>query len=39
MEVHPDPDRAKSDAPNSIRLDRLETVLETCLAVWEAVHE
>ncbi len=38
LEVHPDPDRALSDGPNSIRLDRLESVLRTCLAVWEAVR-
>ncbi len=39
LEVHPDPDNAKSDGPNSIRLDRAEAVLETCLAVYEAVHK
>ncbi|MFO8012394.1 MAG: 3-deoxy-8-phosphooctulonate synthase [Phycisphaerae bacterium] len=39
LEVHPDPDAARSDGPNSIRLDRLEAVLETCLAVWQAVHK
>jgi len=38
LEVHPDPDAARSDGPNSIRLDRLQAVLETCLALWEAVH-
>jgi len=38
LEVHPDPDRAKSDGPNSIRLDRLETVLTACVGIWEAVH-
>jgi len=38
LEVHPDPDAARSDGPNSIRLDRLEAILETCLAVWDAVH-
>ena len=39
LEVHPDPDGARSDGPNSIRLDRVEAVLETCLAVWQAVHQ
>ncbi len=39
LEVHPDPDRARSDAPNSIRLDRLETALKTCVDVWEAAHK
>jgi 2-dehydro-3-deoxyphosphooctonate aldolase (KDO 8-P synthase) len=39
LEIHPDPEAARSDGPNSIRLDRLEAVLETCLAVWEAVHK
>ncbi len=29
MEVHPDPDRAKSDGPNSLRLDDLEPLLRT----------
>ena len=27
MEVHPDPDNAKSDGPNSVRLDELEALL------------
>ena len=27
LEVHPDPDRAKSDGPNQVPLDRLETLL------------
>ena len=38
LEVHPDPDRATSDGPNSIHLDRAETVLRTCLAIREAVR-
>jgi len=37
VEVHPDPDNAKSDGPNSIRLDRVDAVLQTCLAIREAV--
>jgi len=38
LEVHPDPDRAKSDGPNSIQLDRIEAILRTCLAIRAAVH-
>jgi len=38
LEVHPNPDTARSDGPNSIRLDRVGAVLETCLAVWKAVQ-
>jgi len=33
LEVHPDPDRAKSDGPNSIALADVEALLETCLAI------
>ena len=32
LEVHPDPDRALSDGPNSLRLDDLEPLLRVCLA-------
>ncbi len=31
FEVHPDPDRAKSDGPNMLRLDDLEEVLQSLL--------
>lgn len=31
FEVHPDPDRAKSDGPNMLRLDDLENVIESLL--------
>ncbi|MDE6374309.1 MAG: 3-deoxy-8-phosphooctulonate synthase [Alistipes sp.] len=31
FEVHPDPDRAKSDGPNMLRLDDLERVVESLL--------
>ena len=31
FEVHPDPDRAKSDGPNMLRLDDLEGVVESLL--------
>jgi 2-dehydro-3-deoxyphosphooctonate aldolase (KDO 8-P synthase) len=33
MEVHEDPARAKSDAQNALRLDRLEPLLERLLAI------
>lgn len=31
FEVHPDPDRAKSDGPNMLRLDDLENLIESLL--------
>ena len=31
FEVHPDPDRALSDGPNMLRLEELETVIETLI--------
>ncbi|MCM1301452.1 MAG: 3-deoxy-8-phosphooctulonate synthase [Bacteroides cellulosilyticus] len=31
FEVHPDPDRAKSDGPNMLRLDDLESVIKSLL--------
>jgi 2-dehydro-3-deoxyphosphooctonate aldolase (KDO 8-P synthase) len=37
LEVHPDPDRALSDGPNSLRLDDLEALLRTCLRIRRAV--
>jgi 2-dehydro-3-deoxyphosphooctonate aldolase (KDO 8-P synthase) len=37
VEVHPDPDRALSDGPNSLRLDDLEPLLRVCLAVRRAI--
>ncbi|MEJ2130269.1 MAG: 3-deoxy-8-phosphooctulonate synthase [Gammaproteobacteria bacterium] len=33
METHPDPDKAKSDGPNSWPLDLMEPLLETLLAI------
>jgi len=33
MEVHEDPDRARSDGPNSLRLDDLRPVLTTLVAI------
>ena len=37
MEVHDDPPRAKSDGPNSLRLDGLEAVLRRLLRIEEAL--
>ncbi len=39
LEVHPDPDRALSDGPNSLRLDDLERLLRTCLEIRRAIHQ
>ena len=36
MEVHPDPDRAKSDGPNSLRLSDLEALLERLTRIDQA---
>lgn len=38
MEVHPDPDNAKSDGPNMIKLDELEEILVKLQKVYQAVH-
>ena len=37
LEVHPDPDKALSDGPNSLRLDELEGLLRVCLRIREAI--
>ena len=37
LEVHPDPDKAKSDGPNSLHLADLEGLLKTCLAIRAAI--
>jgi 2-dehydro-3-deoxyphosphooctonate aldolase (KDO 8-P synthase) len=37
VEVHPDPDRALSDGPNSLRLDDLPSLLAVCLRIREAI--
>jgi 2-dehydro-3-deoxyphosphooctonate aldolase (KDO 8-P synthase) len=37
VEVHPDPDRALSDGPNSLRLDDLPGLLRTVLRIREAI--
>lgn len=38
FEVHPDPDNAKSDGPNMVRLDEFEDMLIRVLKVYDAVH-
>ena len=38
LEVHPDPDKAKSDGPNSLHLKDLEALLAQCLAIKAAVR-
>ncbi|HFQ80355.1 MAG TPA: 3-deoxy-8-phosphooctulonate synthase [Desulfobacterales bacterium] len=37
MEVHPDPDKALCDGPNSMPLSKVETLLKQLLAIHEAV--
>jgi 2-dehydro-3-deoxyphosphooctonate aldolase (KDO 8-P synthase) len=37
LEVHPDPERALSDGPNSLRLDDLVDLLSVCLRIREAI--
>ena len=38
METHPDPDHAKSDGPNMVRLDEMEALLRKLIRVYDAVH-
>jgi len=38
LEVHPQPDQALSDGPNSLALKDVEALLETCLAIRSAVR-
>jgi 3-deoxy-D-manno-octulosonic acid (KDO) 8-phosphate synthase len=38
MEVHPDPERALSDAATQWPLDQAEALLERGLAVWRAAR-
>lgn len=38
MEVHPDPDNAKSDGPNMIALENLEEILTKLIKVYRAVN-
>ena len=35
METHPDPDHAPSDGPNMIALDKLDTLVDRLIRVWE----
>ncbi len=37
LEVHPDPDRALSDGPNSLRLDDLPSLIDVCLRIRDAI--
>lgn len=39
MEVHPEPDKALSDGPNSIKLDDVEDLLETIIKICDVVKE
>jgi 2-dehydro-3-deoxyphosphooctonate aldolase (KDO 8-P synthase) len=39
MEVHEDPDNAKSDGPNMVKLDEIENILRKLIKVYKAVHE
>lgn len=39
MEVHPDPDRALCDGPNSLRLDTLHELLSRLKAIREAIRK
>lgn len=38
FEVHPDPDNAKSDGSNMVRLDKFEEMLKKIIKVYDAVH-
>lgn len=38
MEVHPDPDMALSDGPNSIKLDDLEGILGRIMKIYQSVN-
>jgi 2-dehydro-3-deoxyphosphooctonate aldolase (KDO 8-P synthase) len=37
LEVHPDPDKALSDGPNSLQIDELQDLLNVCLAIRAAI--
>ncbi len=39
LEVHPEPEKAKSDAASMLPLDWLEGVVRTCRKIFEIVHE
>lgn len=38
MEVHPEPDNAKSDGPNMVPLSELKSILKKLIKVYNAVH-
>lgn len=38
FEVHPDPDSARSDGPNMVKLDEFEGLLHRVIRVFDAVH-
>ena len=39
FEVHPDPEKALSDGPNMVYLDKFEDLLKDIIKVYDAVHE
>jgi len=39
MEVHKDPDNAKSDGPNMVKLDEIEAILRKLIKIYKAVRE
>lgn len=39
MEVHEDPDNAKSDGPNMVKLDEVEVMLQKLIKIYKAVRE
>ncbi|QOR68976.1 3-deoxy-8-phosphooctulonate synthase [Cytobacillus suaedae] len=39
MEVHEDPDNAKSDGPNMVKIDEIEGILQKLVKVYKAVNE
>jgi 2-dehydro-3-deoxyphosphooctonate aldolase (KDO 8-P synthase) len=38
LEVHPDPEKALSDAASMLPLDRLEDLVRTCCALFGIIH-
>jgi 2-dehydro-3-deoxyphosphooctonate aldolase (KDO 8-P synthase) len=39
MEVHPDPDNALCDGPNSIRLEEVPALLKKLLRIWSVTKD
>lgn len=39
IETHPDPEQAVSDGPNMVPLKEICALLESCLAVWQAIRQ